>query len=137
MTMTESEIVKDFKEAKNKRQQIDILADLNATTPDVIKTILRANGVDLRSANSRKKVTSITRDFPVIEAADPVPGEIGYKKPEAPQVKEPPLGVEPRIIAEMMFNESRIRAIVEAMSRYYADNMAIPEEWRTELKERL
>ena len=137
MNMTEKEIVRDYEQAKNKRKQIEILADLNVTTPDVIKSVLRNNGIDLRSANSRGKLKIVSRDLPVIEAADPVPGEIGYKKPEPAPVKEPPPGVEPRKIAEMVFNESRIREIVEAMSRYYAADMAIPEEWRTELKERL
>ena len=135
MTMTENEIVRSYQGAKHKSTQIGILADLNCVKTDEIKSILRNNGVDLRSANCRRPKTDNT--LPEIEAADPVPGEIGYKAPEAPQMKEPPLGVEPRVIAEMMFNESRIRNIVEAMSRYYSANMAIPDEWRTELKERL
>lgn len=135
MTMTENEIVRSYQGAKHKSTQIGILADLNCVKTDEIKSILRNNGVDLRSANSRRHKADNT---PMeIEAADPVPGEVGYKVPEAPQMKEPPLGVEPRVIAEMMFNESRIRNIVEAMSRYYSANMAIPDEWRTELKERL
>jgi len=135
MTMTESEIVRSYRNAKHKSTQIGILADLNCVKTDEIKSILRNNGIDLRSANSRKHKADNT---PMeIEAADPVPGEVGYKAPEASQMKEPPLGLEPRLIAEMVFNESRIRNIVEAMGRYYEANMAIPDEWREELKERL
>ena len=126
--MTESEIVRRYKEAKDKKQQISILADLNATTVDEIKTVLKINGIDLRSANSRAKKV-------VIEAADPVPGEAGYQ--EEPIKAKPPLGIAPRNIAEQLFNESRIREIVGAMNRYFDADMAIPKEWAEELKERL
>lgn len=43
--MTEEEIVRNFKQAKNKREQIKILADLNCTSRDEIKEILKKNGV--------------------------------------------------------------------------------------------
>lgn len=48
MTMTNEEIVRDFKLAKNPAVQVQILADLNATTPDEIKRILLAGGIDHR-----------------------------------------------------------------------------------------
>ena len=44
MVMTNEEIVRDWGEAKNPAAQIAILADLNATKPDVIKKILRYDG---------------------------------------------------------------------------------------------
>ena len=150
MTMTESEIVRDYRSAKNKKMQISILADLNECKPEDIKRILKDNGVDLRGGNYRtRKPAIINKDFedavnemiesskklPMIEAADPVPGEIGYKAPEEPV--KPPLGIPPRGVAEMLFNESRIKDIIGAMNRYYSADMAIPEEWRAELKERL
>lgn len=37
MTMTDNEIVRDYRAAKNKQQQIAILADLNTTSTDEIK----------------------------------------------------------------------------------------------------
>ena len=126
MMMTDGEIVKSFREAKNKRQQISILAELNATSEDIIRTTLKSKGIDLRSANAGKKKNM------VIEAADPVPGEAGYK----PKPK-PPLGIAPRELAEQAFNESRICEIVQGMSRYYEAGMSIPSAWREELKERL
>ena len=152
MNMTENEIVRSYRAAKNKRQQIEILADLNVVSQDEIKAILKENGVDLRGGNFRaKKLAVINQDFEdavnemiesekklppyKIEAADPVPGEVGYKDPEP--VKKPPLGLTPRRLAEAIFNETRIKDIIAAMDRYYAENMAIPEEWRQELKERL
>ena len=165
MTMTENEIVRDYRAAKNKQQQIAILADLNTTTTDEIKKILKANGVDLRGGSFRKKKPAIiNEDFEnavqemieeskekyVIEAADPVPGEMGYVQilqgsetklpelpPKEPEYKKPPLGLSPRDIAEKWFNESRIKDIIEAMHRYYEADEDIPEAWRFELKERL
>jgi hypothetical protein len=126
MMMTDGEIVKSFREAKNKRQQIAILAELNATSEDIIRTTLKSKGIDLRSANAGKKKSM------VIEAADPVPGEAGYEAD-----KEPPIGIAPREVAESAFNESRICEIVKGMSRYYEAGMSIPPAWREELKERL
>lgn len=127
MMMTDGEIVKNFREAKNKSAQIGILAELNATSEDIIKTILKSKGVDLRSANAGKKKKSME-----IEAADPVPGEAGYKSET-----EPPLGIAPRELAEQAFNESRICEIIQGMSRYYEAGKSIPQVWREELKERL
>jgi hypothetical protein len=127
MMMTDGEIVKNFREAKNKSAQIGILAELNATSEDIIKTILKSKGVDLRSANAGKKKKSME-----IEAADPVPGEAGYEAD-----KEPPLGIAPRELAEQAFNESRICEIIQGMNRYYEASMSIPQAWREELKERL
>ena len=64
MTMTDNEIVRDYRAAKNKKMQIEILADLNTTTKDEIKKILKANGVDLRGGNYRsKKPAIINKDF--------------------------------------------------------------------------
>lgn len=125
MNMTNNEIVRNYQQAKNKRQQIEILADLNETDKDTIKGILKAGGIDLRSANTRAVK---------IEAADPIPGEVGYV--QLPEIKIP-LGIPPREIAETLFNESRIKDIIEAIHRYYEAEQPIPEEWRAELKERL
>lgn len=44
MVMTNNEIVREWAEAKNPATQIAVLADLNATKPDVIKKILRNDG---------------------------------------------------------------------------------------------
>ena len=154
MNMTEKEIVKNYREAKNKKLQIEILADLNVTNKDEIKAILKKHGVDLRGGNYRtKKPAVINQDFedavnemieqtehkplPEIEAADPVMGEVGYRPMPEVVEKKPPLGIPPRQMAEIMFNEQRIQDIVHAMHRYYEADMDIPLEWRTELKERL
>lgn len=48
MTMTEGEIVRDFKAAKSKAKQIDILAQLNCCSVQTIRDILENNGVVLK-----------------------------------------------------------------------------------------
>lgn len=46
MTMSESEIVRDFRAAKKKREQIGILAELNECSREEIREILLKNGID-------------------------------------------------------------------------------------------
>ena len=48
MEMTPNEILRDFNSAKNKRTQIQILADLNLCDPSDIAAILIAGGADKR-----------------------------------------------------------------------------------------
>ena len=49
MEMTPNEILRDFNSAKNKRTQIQILADLNLCDPSDIAAILIAGGADKRT----------------------------------------------------------------------------------------
>ena len=44
MTMTDNEICRNYRAAKNKLEQIKILADMNCTTVDEIKKILISGG---------------------------------------------------------------------------------------------
>jgi hypothetical protein len=54
--MTDSEIAKMFREAKDKREQITILAQMNCTSEDWIRIILvKRCGVDGRSLPRKKK----------------------------------------------------------------------------------
>ena len=45
--MTDGEIITSYKQAKNRKEQIGILAELNDTTPDTIKDILVKAGIAL------------------------------------------------------------------------------------------
>lgn len=45
MTMSENEIVRDYRTAKKKREQIGILADLNGCSREQIREILLRNGI--------------------------------------------------------------------------------------------
>lgn len=51
MTMTKEDILKEFREAKDKRAQVKILADLNLCKPEDIITILKEMGEDGRQFN--------------------------------------------------------------------------------------
>lgn len=65
MQMTEQEICQSYREAKNKRAQIEILADLNLATTDYIKEILKKGGELSRKpkAEAPKKAAVINEDF--------------------------------------------------------------------------
>lgn len=58
MTMSEGEIVRDFRTAKKKREQISILAELNQCSRDKIREILLRNGIseaELPSKQGRRR----------------------------------------------------------------------------------
>lgn len=55
MQMTDGEVVLNVMQAKDKRAQISICADLNCCSEDKIKDILKAQGIDLRSLNGTVK----------------------------------------------------------------------------------
>ena len=67
LSMTPSEIVLSYRQAKDKRKQITILSELNACSKGSIIEILKANGVDGRqlprttSSTSSKEVTKPVR----------------------------------------------------------------------------
>lgn len=53
-TMTDGEVVTSYRQAKNKREQLGILADLNLMTVEQVREILRAAGV--KEVGEAKKV---------------------------------------------------------------------------------
>lgn len=68
MQMTEGEIVRSFKAAKHKANQINILADLNCTNKDKIKEILRNNGIALHGIpNEGVNVGARAQKKPAVE----------------------------------------------------------------------
>lgn len=54
MQMTPGEIVKSYREAKEKKKQIQILAELNACSTEFIKQIMRENGVQFPGPSPKK-----------------------------------------------------------------------------------
>ena len=52
MEMAAHEIVRSYKEAKDKKKQVSILAQLNLCTPEDIKKILVEGGINWREANA-------------------------------------------------------------------------------------
>lgn len=76
--MEESEIVKDFREAKDKQMQIGILADRNLTTKVVIREVLREHGIDLPEPKNTNRGKARKSTEPMRETgggASPLPIE--------------------------------------------------------------
>lgn len=67
MQMTDTEIVSKYKRAENKKEQISILAQLNACDEDEIKKVLLKGGLtedDLPKKRGRKPGTKETKKMP-------------------------------------------------------------------------
>lgn len=80
MQMTDSEIVKSYKEAKEKKKQIEILSQLNACDVAKIREILIANGVQFPGPKPKKAkeektkvVAVISKDAPTLPAEKVIP----------------------------------------------------------------
>ena len=58
MEMTAHEIVRSYKEAKDKKKQVGILAQLNLCTPEDIKKILVEGGINWRELPRGKRIQS-------------------------------------------------------------------------------
>lgn len=72
MVMSDSEVKVNVLQAKNPRAQIKICAELNATTQENIKKILRKQGVDLRSFNGKQSKDPIPEETPEIIPETPI-----------------------------------------------------------------
>lgn len=57
MEMTTAEIIRSYREAKNKKKQVNILAQLNLCTVEEIKNILTEGGVNWRELPRSKRIT--------------------------------------------------------------------------------
>lgn len=77
MTMTVEEICRNYREAKNKREQIKILADLNCTTKEEILKVLLDCGEKVPAPKTKKSTkpdipdavyTAITERMDVLNA---------------------------------------------------------------------
>lgn len=55
MQMTDSEVKTDVLQAADQKKQVTICAQVNGVSPDKIREILKAQGVDLRSLKGKKK----------------------------------------------------------------------------------
>lgn len=56
--MTHEEIIRNYRQAKNKKRQIQILADMNHTTKQAIRELLREAGVPLPAPGPQPPVSS-------------------------------------------------------------------------------
>lgn len=80
LDMTDEEIKRSVLGAADQKAQIKIVADLNATTEEVIRKRLRAQGVDLRSLRGavKKHIAERKRKYkkPEVIPAPPKPGKL-------------------------------------------------------------
>lgn len=85
MTMQPGEIARDYKAAKNKRQQIKILAELNQCDEEDIKFLLEQQGVEIKKTGRKKKEVQIVSadDEPDEEKEQPEEPKAEEKEPEA------------------------------------------------------
>ena len=74
MQMSNREIVNNYKEAKDRTQQVKILADLNCCSIEQIIGILTSNGIDHRCFSGLRRKLNAEK---VVKAE-----KIPYKKPE-------------------------------------------------------
>ena len=123
MEMNENEIVRSYRESKNKKQQIGILADMNCCEPEQIKEILKKNGVDLRGGNYRAKKEEAPKED--AKAAPPIP-ERKIEIPEEQIVKDKlPRIVRKTLEEDLDFIEEQLKELIEKKStikKFLEDN---------------
>lgn len=123
MEMNENEIVRSYRESKNKKQQIGILADMNCCEPEQIKEILKKNGVDLRGGNYRAKKEEAPKED--AKAAPPIP-ERKIEIPEEQIVKDKLPRIVRKILEEDLdFIEEQLKELIEkkiTIKKFLEDN---------------
>lgn len=123
MEMNENEIVRSYRESKDKKQQIGILADMNCCEPEQIKEILKKNGVDLRGGNYRAKKEETPKED--AKAAPPIP-ERKIEIPEEQIVKDKlPRIVRKTLEEDLDFIEEQLKELIEkkiTIKKFLEDN---------------
>lgn len=110
MTMSEGEIVRDFRAAKKKREQISILAELNQCSRDKIREILLWNGISeaelpLKPGKRRAAETEVFSQQIKKSHAKPNDFRSGKPEPAVEQIEEPKEPVVPKNVEEMLSME--------------------------------
>lgn len=109
--MSDKEIVREYNEAKNKNEQITILADLNLMQESDIKDILAKNGIKVSGKRGRKKMeTAAVDEVPVKKvtkaAVDDVPktnvAKAAVERPKMEPVKITVLPKMPNTVQDLL-----------------------------------
>ena len=109
--MSDKEIVREYNEAKNKNEQITILADLNLMQENDIKDILAKNGIKVSGKRGRKKMEKAAVDeVPVKKvtkaAVDDVPktnvAKAAVERPKMEPVKITVLPKMPNTVQDLL-----------------------------------
>ena len=118
MEMTKGDILKSYEEAKDKRAQVRILAELNLTSQERIVEILREQGVDGRAFNWMHPSRAKDKKKATVEVVAAMP------KPETPRVK-------PRQVHDF----ERMAELFTAIHVDILANKEPPAEWVNEFNE--
>lgn len=125
MNMTENEIIRQYKEAKDKREQVKILADMNLCEVEEIEKILKDNGQRLPVRHLKKK----PQNEPSEETEDiPAPAIEPLEKPYAAGTKSGGFHV-PDKVKELV--DAKMVRLQEAID-IYREKI---KEYETELEE--
>lgn len=137
MQMQKGEIVRSFNEAKNRGEQVKILAELNCCSTEEIMNILKEAGIEVnnRIFNGGNFKTAISSKKPEAPKQEKKSVEV-FKKPvedsEAEPVKEDPEPVKkdvPQAVLDALFAESdRLRETIKQLQSRLDDITAYLEE---------
>lgn len=106
MQMTEIEIVGSFKRSENRKEQIEILAQLNACDKEEIEGILEKYNIDVSKYKKKKR----KKKEEVAEA------EV-VKEEEPKEEMELPVGVIPKVVKTVC--ENRIARLTEEIEKHF------------------
>lgn len=114
MYMKDNEIVREYREAKDKKEQVKILADMNQSTYDEIVEVLRKKGIDVTGVERKKKGKQGTKESTQKKA---VPVEEQKPALAAEQTPDNPLAAGlPEIVKDTI--TMRMMAETEKMEEY-------------------
>jgi len=103
MQMSDSEIVRSYKEAKDKRSQVGVLAELNACSKDCIRKILQRNGI-----NAPKPGRKSTTESEPVKDEEPKKAYLTEMARRALKIEEPEIVKEK---SEIVKEKSKDRAL--------------------------
>lgn len=112
MEMTKAEILRSWEEAKDKTNQVKVLAELNCTTQEIIVRVLKEQGVDSRRLPRKREI-------------------VGENKALAGVRPKEPLQLKPRAVHEM----ERMADLFEAISKAELQAEAAAKEYVEEFDE--
>ena len=124
MQMTDNEIVKSYKEAKEKKKQIEILSQLNACDVAKIREILIANGVQFPGPKPKK----------VKEEKTKVVAVISNDAPTLPAVKAIPEFVDMAVNDRLTYLRSTIAIVEERLTKLKTEEAEL-SRWLMHIKE--
>lgn len=128
MVMTNEDIVRSYKEAKDRRAQIKVLAELNVCPQELIIEILKEGGVDWRELPRQRKkadvAASSSEPCETVSSASAGGSSKGLEKAEAAdKVESMKLGTPPTGIVEealQLLRRELVRTVKELREEYEA-----------------